>query len=122
MRGPNTALERLIREAAHCFRDLGRAEEIERFAGESARVAHSQGRARRGALSHAALAVAALARKNVEAAVAEATIAVELSNTVNSSRCRETVRNLQERFRPHSRRDEVQQFNARTQDLLGIGA
>jgi hypothetical protein len=109
-------------EAAHCFRDLGKPEEIRRFAGESARVSHTQGRARRGALSHAALAVAELTQRNVEAAAAEAATVVELSSTINSSRCIETIRNLRSRFHPYAHRQEVQQFNALAEDLLGLTA
>lgn len=109
-------------EAAPCFRDLGKPQEIERFAGESVAVAHAQGRARRGALSHAALAVGELTRKNVEAAAAEATTVVKLASAVHSSRRRETVRNLRLRLRPYARQHDVQQFNALATDLLGLPA
>ncbi|MEU7590922.1 hypothetical protein AB0A95_32085 [Micromonospora sp. NPDC049230] len=60
----------LFGEAAHCFRDLGQVSQLERFAQESAEGARRQGRARRGALSHAALAVGALTRHDIEAAAA----------------------------------------------------
>ena len=112
----------LFGEAAHCFRDLGKPGEIVRFATESASVAQAQGRARRGALSHAALAVGELVAGDVEAATAEATMVVELTSTINSSRCLETVRNLRLRLHPYAHKDEVQQFNALAGDLLGLVA
>src|SRR5262249_22204264 len=52
----------LFGEAAHCFRDLGDATQIARFGGESAAEASRQRRARRGALSQAALAIGELTR------------------------------------------------------------
>ena len=112
----------LFGEAAHCFRDLGQPAEVERFATESANGARRQGRARRGALSHAALAVGELERRNVEAAAAKSVEAVELAAQVDSSRCRETVRDLQRRLRPYVRVSEVARFNALAQDLLGLAA
>jgi len=112
----------LFGEAAHCFRDLGQPAEVERFAAESVEGARRQGRARRGALSHAALAVGELERRNVEAAAAESIQAVELAAQVNSSRCRETVRDLQRRLQPYARVGEVGHFNARAEELLGLAA
>jgi hypothetical protein len=58
----------------------------------------------------------------VEAAAVEAATVVELSSTINSSRCIETIRNLRFRFRPYAHRQEVQQFNALAEDLLGLTA
>jgi hypothetical protein len=112
----------LFGEAAHCFRDLGNLQEIDRFAGESITVANEQGRARRGALSHAALAIAELGRKNVEGAAAKALTVVRLSSAVNSSRCIEAVRDLQARFRPSARVESVQRFNAEAEEMLGLTA
>jgi hypothetical protein len=109
-------------EAAHCFRDLGRPAEIDRFASESAAGARKQGRARRAALSHAALAVAHLERHEVEAGAAEAVLVVDLASAVDSSRCRETVRDLQRRVKPYAALAEVQRFNARAGRLLGLVA
>lgn len=112
----------LFGEAAHCFRDLGQPAEVERFATESADGARRQGRARRGALSHAALAVGELERRNVEAAAVSSLAAVELAAQVNSSRCRETVRDLHRRLQPYAMVDEVAHFNAQAEELLGLAA
>ncbi|MGC5022193.1 hypothetical protein [Micromonospora sp. DT47] len=112
----------LLGEAAHCFRDLKQPAEIERFATESAIGARRQGRARRGALSEAALAVADLDRSDVDAAASRATRVVELSASVNSSRAIETVRDLQRRMEPYPKVPEVQRFNARACELLGLAA
>lgn len=109
-------------EAAHCFRDLGQPNPLERFASESAAAANQQGRARRGALSQAALAVGALHRKNVEAAAAISTHVVDLAGAVNSSRCIAAVRDLQQRLRPYSDVPEVEQFKARARGVLGLAA
>ncbi|WP_239075536.1 hypothetical protein [Planosporangium flavigriseum] len=112
----------LFGEAAHCFRDLGQASQIDRFAGESVEGARKQGRARRGALSHAALAIADLERRNVEGAAAKSLTVLDLAASVNSSRCVETVRDLQRRLKPYAEMDEVQRFNARAGELLGLAA
>ncbi|MGC4852197.1 hypothetical protein ACLQ24_02090 [Micromonospora sp. DT4] len=109
-------------EAAHCFRDLGQPDELERFANESAAGARRQGRARRGALSEAALSVADLDRANVEAAASRAARVVDLAASVNSSRAIETVRDLQRRLKPFGNLHEVQQFNTRAGALLGLAA
>ncbi|GGK43176.1 hypothetical protein GCM10010124_40030 [Pilimelia terevasa] len=110
----------LFGEAAHCFRDLNEPDQTDQFASESAAGAAQQGRARRGALSHAAMAAADLLRGNVEEAAAKATHVVTLTATVNSSRCIETVRDLQRRFRPHAHLPDVAAFNAGAGDLLGL--
>ncbi|MEW2386325.1 hypothetical protein AB0873_30225 [Micromonospora sp. NPDC047707] len=112
----------LFGEAAHCFRDLGQPDQLEQFATESAEGARRQGRARRGALSHAALAVGDLERGDVESAAAKSLHVVDLAASVNSSRCIATVRDLQGRMKPYSNVREVQQFNARAGELLGLAA
>ncbi|MCN0152271.1 hypothetical protein [Salinispora arenicola] len=109
-------------EAAHCFRDLGRPSELERFANESSTGARLQGRARRGALSEAALSIADLDRSNIEAAATRATHVVDLAASVNSSRAIETVRDLQRRLLPFGDVHEVQQFKVRANNLLGLAA
>jgi hypothetical protein len=112
----------LLGEAAHCFRDLRQADQIERFATESAAVARSQGRARRGALSEAALAIGELERQNVEGAAARSLHVVDLAGSVNSSRCIETVRDLQKRLKPYGKVAEVEHFNRRAAEVLGLAA
>jgi hypothetical protein len=112
----------LFGEAAHCFCDIGQASQVERFASESAAVASQQGRARRGALSHTALAISALDRRDVETAATISAHVVDLASAVNSSRCIEAVRDLQRRLRSHARVPEVEQFNERARELLGLAA
>lgn len=109
-------------ELAHIFRDLGQPTEVERFATESIEVARQQGRARRGALSEAALAVARLQQGEVDAAAATATRVVELAATVNSSRCIEAVRDLARRLRPHRDLPAVRRFTREARDQLGLSA
>ncbi|WP_020522934.1 hypothetical protein [Catelliglobosispora koreensis] len=107
-------------EAAHCFRDLGQPELIERFAGESLEAAQQQRRARRGALSQAALVTSQLTRGEVEAAANRAAQVVELAAMVNSSRCLEAVTDLKGRFSRYAEVPEVKLFNQRASALLGL--
>lgn len=108
----------LFGEAAHCFRDVEDTAQIDRFAGESAAEAARQRRARRGALSQAALVVGDLLRDEVERAAARGHTVVSLAETVESSRCVETVRDLTKRFNPYERVPEVQAFQQRAGQLL----
>ena len=108
----------LFGEAAHCFRDVGDAEQIERFATDSAADAARQKRARRGALSEAALTIADLVRDQPDAAASRGLEVVRLTKTVNSSRCVETVRDLVGRFRRYEDLDPVQEFLASARDVL----
>jgi hypothetical protein len=66
-----------------------------------------------GVLSHAALAVSALNRNDVETAALTDIHVVDLAGSVNSSRCIEAVRDLQRPLRPCTSVSEVQQFSAR---------
>ena len=110
----------LFGEAAHCFRDLGQPDQIDRFATESDQDARRQGRARRGALSNAALAIAQLQRGEIEAAAARATHVVDLAAAVQSSRALETVHDLQLRLKPHASQPAVKSFNTRARQLLTV--
>jgi hypothetical protein len=109
-------------EAAHCFRDLDDVDAIDRFATESADEAARQRRARRGALSQAALAVGLVMKGQPEAAASKARHVVDLAASVNSSRCLETVRDLVQRLRPYHHLPEVQQFTTHARDQLGLAA
>lgn len=109
-------------EIANCFRDLAQPDQIDRFAGESAEVARQQGRGRRGALSQAALAVSHLERGEVEAAAAKGTLVVDLARSVTSSRCLESVRDLQRRLREYATIPEVQHFTTHARETLGLAA
>lgn len=108
----------LFGEAATCFKDIGDTVQIDRFAGESAAEATRQQRARRGALSHASLAVSDLVNRNVEQAASRGLQVVELASSVDSSRCKEAVRDLSARFKPFQHLDQVQEFNERARILL----
>lgn len=109
-------------EAAHCFRDLADTTQIDRFATESAEEAERQRRARRGALSHAALAVSHLTNGHPEAAADKAQHVVDLAAQVNSSRCMETVRDIGRRLQPYAHLAEVQAFNNHAFQRLGLAA
>lgn len=108
----------LFGEAAHCFRDLGDIGQIERFGHESAAEAARQKRARRGALSHAALVIAELTKGEPESAATHGAEVVRLARSVNSSRCVEAVRDLTKRFQPYARLNAVQQFQEQARALL----
>jgi hypothetical protein len=112
----------LFGEAAHCFRDLGQPDDIDRFASDSASEANRQGRARRGALSQAALAIADLERNNVEESASKGIRVVDLASSVNSSRCVETVRDLRKRFTPYNSIPQVQEFQERARMFLDQAA
>jgi hypothetical protein len=108
----------LFGEAAHAFRDLGDPTQIQRFATESSAEASRQKRARRGALSEAALAIGDLRQGEIEAAAARSLRVVDLAGTVNSSRCLETVRDLNKQLKPYDRQPLVQEFRHRAHALL----
>jgi hypothetical protein len=112
----------LFGEAAHCFRDIGDVAQIDRFAGESSAEAARQNRARRGALSQAALTVSDLKRGEVEHAAHRGLQVIALAESVDSSRCLETVRDLRKRFQPYGDVPEVQHFQMRARELLQTGA
>lgn len=105
-------------EAAHAFRDLGDVEQIERFATVSASESAKQQRARRGALSNAALAIGELTSGNADAAADKGRNVVELTAQVNSSRCVEAVQDLANRLHPYKGVSEVDSFYADIHRLL----
>jgi hypothetical protein len=107
-------------EAAHCFRDIGDTAQIDRFASDSAAEAARQRRARRGALSQAALVVGDLIRHEIERAANRGHAVVTLAESVESSRCVETIRDLAKRVKPYESVDEVQSFQARAGQLLKV--
>ncbi|MGY0235571.1 hypothetical protein [Longispora urticae] len=109
----------LFGEAAHTFRDLDQPDQIDRFAGESAAEAKRQGRARRGALSHAALAIGDLHRGQVESAAAKANRVLQLARQVDSSRCTEAVRDLDRRLTGYENVDQVSGFRAQARAFFG---
>lgn len=105
-------------EWANAFRDLGQPEDAEPHARRSIAYARNQNRARRGALSHAALAVTHLQNRDLEAAHAAGIRTLNLSTKVKSSRAIEAVADIQKRmilFGPHPL---VVDFNERARVLL----
>lgn len=92
----------LAGEWANAFGDIARPLESTRFARHSATEAHTQNRARRGALSHAALARAALTPGHIDldTAMHHAHQALGLTVTVKSSRCTAAITDLRTRIQP----------------------
>jgi hypothetical protein len=105
-------------EHANTFRDLGDADSAQEHARRSIEYASKQKRARRGAMSQAALAVSHLQRNDLEAAHASGVRALSLSRQVKSSRTVEAVQDLQQRMKPFGRHRLVADFNERVRDLI----
>lgn len=105
-------------EHANTFRDLGDAAAAEEHARRSIGHAHMQQRARRGAMSHAALAVSHLQRRDLEAAHSAGLRTLKLSGQVKSSRAVEAVQDLQRRMQPFGAHRLVADFNERARDLV----
>ncbi|WP_236241955.1 transcriptional regulator [Streptomyces sp. CC228A] len=104
-------------EHANTFRDLEDAKAAQEHARVSIDHARKQKRARRGAMSHAALAVSHLQNKDLEAAHAAGVRTLTLSRQVKSSRCVEAVQDLQRRMQPFGRNRLVADFNERAREL-----
>ncbi|MFE1148560.1 transcriptional regulator [Streptomyces albidoflavus] len=105
-------------EHANAFRDLRQAENSAEHARRSIAYAKTQNRARRGALSHAVLAVSHLQRGDLEAAHATGVRTVELAARVKSSRSVEAVQDVQRRMVPFGRHQLVADFNERARALV----
>ncbi|MGH3343467.1 MAG: transcriptional regulator [Carbonactinosporaceae bacterium] len=105
-------------EHANTFRDLNESKPAEEHARRSIDHARKQGRARRGAMSQAALAVSHLQRRNLEAAHAAGLRTLSLSRQVKSSRCIEAVQDLQRRMGPYGNHGLVADFNERARELV----
>ncbi|MEV7421645.1 MULTISPECIES: transcriptional regulator [unclassified Streptomyces] len=105
-------------EHANTFRDLGDSQNAEEHARHSIDHAKRQKRARRGAMSQAALAVSHLQRQDLESAHSAGLRTLALARQVKSSRCVEAVQDLQQRMRPFGRHRLVADFNERARDLV----
>ena len=103
---------------ADTFLDLSRPVEAARFARRSISAAASQNRAPCGARSQAMLARAALIRRDLDAALHAAHRAVDLSTTVQSSRCVAAVRDLQSRISPYHTITSAREFDDRAREAL----
>ncbi|WP_371682536.1 transcriptional regulator [Kitasatospora sp. MMS16-BH015] len=104
-------------EYANAFRDLDQPDAATEHAQRSIDFARAQGRARRGAMSQAALAVSHLQRRDLEAAHAAGLRAIRLSGQVSSSRSLEAVQDVQRRMVPFGAHPLVADFNDRVRDL-----
>ncbi|KUM71572.1 transcriptional regulator [Streptomyces sp. NPDC047880] len=105
-------------EHANTFRDLREAKAAEEHARRSIEHAQMQKRARRGAMSQAALAVSHLQRRDLEAAYSAGIRTLKLSGQVKSSRAVEAVQDLQKRMQPFGRHRLVADFNERARELV----
>jgi hypothetical protein len=104
-------------EHANTFRDLGEPDAAEAHARRSIDHARRQRRARRGAMSQAALAATHLQRGDLDAAHAAGLRTLDLSRQVNSTRCVEAVQDLQRRMRPFGGHHLITDFNARAREF-----
>ena len=105
-------------EHANTFRDLGDAESAAEHARRSIDAATQQKRARRGAMSQAALAVSHLQQRDLDSAYAAGLRTLKLSHQVKSSRCVEAVQDLQRRMQPFGQNRLVADFNERARELV----
>lgn len=105
-------------EHANTFRDIADAKVAEEHARVSIGHAQKQRRARRGAMSQAALAVSHLQRRDLEAAHAAGVRTLKLARSVKSSRCVEAVQDLQRRMEPFGSHRLVADFNERARELV----
>lgn len=103
---------------AKAFATLERPMEASSFARRSISAAAGQNRARRGALSQAALARAALIRRDLDAALHAAHRTVDLSAAVQSSRCIAAVRDLRSRISPYRTIASARDFDVRAHEVL----
>ncbi|WP_329133631.1 transcriptional regulator [Streptomyces sp. NBC_01476] len=104
-------------EHANTFRDLDDADAAEQHARQSIDHARAQRRARRGAMSQAALAATHLQRGDLEAAHAVGLRTLFLSRQVKSSRCVEAIQDLQRRMQPFGKHRLVADFNDRAREF-----
>nr|WP_186832004.1 transcriptional regulator [Streptomyces sp. ISID311] len=105
-------------EMANAFRDIDQADHAAEHARQSITHARAQKRARRGAMSQAALAVSHLQRRDLEAAHSAGVRTLELAQRVKSSRAVEAVQDVQRRMIPFGSHQLVADFNERARVLL----
>lgn len=107
-------------EHAMTMRDIGDSAAAEEHARKSIDHARMQERARRGAMSQAALASAHLQRRDLEAAYAAGLRTLSLTSKVKSSRAVEAVVDLQKRMQPFGKHRLVADFNERARTLTAV--
>ncbi|MGH3906238.1 MAG: hypothetical protein ACRDTE_18955 [Pseudonocardiaceae bacterium] len=103
---------------ADTFADLQRPVEATRFARRSISAAADQNRTRRETLSQIAMARAELARRDLDAALRAARRAVDLSTTVQSSRCNDAVHDLRSRISPYRAVTQAREFDDWARETL----
>jgi len=103
---------------ADTFADLQRPVEAASFARRSISAAGDQNRVRREALSQVTLARSALIRRDLDTALRAAHRAVDLSITVESSRCLAAVRDLRSRISPYRTITSAREFDDRAHEVL----
>ncbi|MGW6913696.1 transcriptional regulator [Kitasatospora sp. NPDC054939] len=104
-------------EHAMTLRDIGDHAGAAEHAKRSIDHAREQKRARRGALSQAALATTYLGRRDLEQAYAAGLRTLSLAGQVKSSRAVEAVADLQRRMQPFGKSRLVADFNERARTL-----
>ncbi|MFD6528773.1 transcriptional regulator [Streptomyces sp. NPDC060184] len=102
----------LADELAHCHRDLGQGTAAARRAKEALAVL-PETRARRRGIALVLLASAQVQQREVEQACYTGLRAVELLETVRSSRGAEYLDDLQQRLLPYGEESSVREFSAR---------
>ncbi|MFE6764341.1 transcriptional regulator [Streptomyces sp. NPDC057689] len=104
-------------EHANAFRDMEDPKSAEEHARKSIDHARKQERARRGAMSQAALAVSHLQRKDLDSAYAAGIRTLRLSRQVKSSRAVEAVQDLTKRMEPFGNHRLVADFAEQAREL-----
>ncbi|MEU3553516.1 transcriptional regulator [Streptomyces fragilis] len=102
----------LADELAHCHRDLGQAEQAERYARQSL-DGHPETRARRRAIGHVLLATAQLQRRELEQACATALDAAVVLGSLRSNRGTEYLDDFRHRLEPYRSEAPVRDFTER---------
>ncbi|WP_448315411.1 transcriptional regulator [Streptomyces sp. CO7] len=102
----------LADELAHCHRDLGQAEQAERYARRSL-DGHPETRARRRAIGHVLLATAQLQRRELEQACATALDAARILGSLRSDRGAEYLDDFRHRLEPYRSEAPVRAFTER---------
>ncbi|WP_051407484.1 hypothetical protein [Nocardia sp. CNY236] len=105
-------------EWANAFRDIGQPADAQPHARRSIAHARAQNRARRGALSHAALAATHVHNRDLEAAYAAGIRTLDLSGKVESSRSVDAVRDVRRRILSFGSHPLVADYNERTRTVL----
>ncbi|GGV54315.1 transcriptional regulator [Streptomyces spectabilis] len=105
-------------EMANAFRDLKQPDLAAVHASRSIEHARKQNRARRGAMSQAALAVTHLQKGDLDAAHSAAVKTIDLARRVKSSRAVEALQDVRKRMTPFGTHPLVADFNERARTLL----